>query len=32
MNNEQFMKWFIEVANQEYDGDLKIFEKNMEVK
>lgn len=25
MNNQQFMKWAIEVANQEYSGDLKLF-------
>jgi len=25
MNEQQFMKWAIEVTNQEYNGDINLF-------
>ena len=29
MNEHKFMKWFVEVANQEYNGDLKLFKRKL---
>lgn len=25
MNEQLYIKWFVEVANQEYNGDVKLF-------
>jgi hypothetical protein len=29
MNEHKFMKWVIEVANQEYGGNLKLFQEKI---
>ena len=30
-SNEQYIKWFLEVSNQEYNGNNKIFKSNIEL-
>jgi len=32
MDNQQHMKWAIEVANQEYEGNLKLLQSNINSK
>ena len=29
MNEQNFIKWYLEVTNQEYNGDLKLFRVNL---
>ncbi len=31
MNNTQYIKWFIEVANQEYKGNTHILKANIKL-
>lgn len=30
MNNKDFMKYCLEIVNQEYNGDLQLFYKDLE--
>ena len=29
MNNEQYIKWVLEVSSQEYKGDMKLLDANI---
>lgn len=31
MNKQQLKKWFLEVANQEYDGNIRLLMANMRI-
>lgn len=31
MSETIFMKWFLEVTNQEYDGNLKVFRREVDI-
>ena len=30
-SDKSFLKWFLEVANQEYKGDVKLLKSNMSI-
>jgi len=31
MNNEDFLKWCLEITNQEYKGDISLFMANLAI-